>query len=191
MVSIMLMNIFAAILIVKLFAMKNIAMRILCVGLVVLMTITGYYDYRTVIKRNHPNYNLKFSMEDPLVDWIDENTTSQDVFLTPHYALSRAVMGGAMLFEGHGYYPMTAGYDTNKRYALTKEMYEADSVRELQGLIEENGIDYIIVDIDARQSLDYELNEAVFDAAYEKVYVEGDGEWMLSIYDTSLPLVAE
>ena len=191
MVSIMLMNIFAAILIVKLFAMKNIAMRILCVGLVVLMTITGYYDYRTVIKRNHPNYNLKFSMEDPLVDWIDENTTSQDVFLTPHYALSRAVMGGAMLFEGHGYYPMTAGYDTNKRYALTKERYEADSVRELQGLIEENGIDYIIVDIDARQSLDYELNEAVFDAAYEKVYVEGDGEWMLSIYDTSLPLAAE
>ena len=188
MVSIMLMNIFAAILIVKLFVMKNIAMRILCVGLVVLMTITGFYDYRTVIKRNHPDYNLKFSMEDPLVDWIDENTTSQDVFLTPYYALSRAVMGGAMLFEGHGYYPMTAGYDTNKRYALTKEMYEASSVRELQGLIEENGIDYIIIDIDARQSQDYALNEAVFDAAYEKVYVEGDGEWMLSIYDTSRPL---
>ncbi len=191
MVSIMLMNIFAAILIVKLFAMKNIAMRVLCVGLVILMTITGYYDYRTVIKRNHPDYNLKFSMEDPLVDWIDENTTSQDVFLTPYYALSRAVMGGAMLFEGHGYYPMTAGYDTNKRYALTKEMYEAASVWELQGLIEENGIDYIIIDIDARQSADYELNEAVFDAAYEKVYVEGDGEWMLSIYDTSLPLAVE
>ena len=152
------------------------------------MTITGFYDYRTVIKRNHPDYNLKFSMEDPLVDWIDENTTSQDVFLTPYYALSRAVLGGAMLFEGHGYYPMTAGYDTNKRYALTKEMYEASSVRELQGLIEENGINYIIIDIDARQSMDYELNEAVFDAAYEKVYVEGDGEWMLSIYDTSKPL---
>ena len=188
MVSIMLMNVFAAILIVKLFSMKNIAMRVLCVGLVALMTITGYYDYRTVIKRNHPDYNLKFAMVDPLVDWIDENTTSQDVFLTPYYALSRAVMGGAMLFEGHGYYPMTAGYDTNKRYALTKEMYEASSVRELQGLIEENGIDYIIIDIDARQSQDYELNEAVFDAAYEKVYVEGDGEWMLSIYDTSRPL---
>ena len=191
MVSIMLMNLFAAILIVKLFAMKNNAVRILCVGLVVLMTITGFYDYRTVIKRNHPDYNLKFSMEDPLVDWIDENTTSQDVFLTPYYALSRAVLGGAMLFEGHGYYPMTAGYDTNKRYALTKEMYEASSVRELQGLIEENGIDYIIIDIDARQSADYELNEAVFDAAYEKVYVEGDGEWMLSIYDTSRPLAAK
>jgi len=187
MVSIML-NIFAAILLVKLFAMKNAVIKILCCGLVILMTITGFYDYRTVIKRNHPDFNLKFSMEDPLVDWIDENTTSQDVFLTPYYALSRAVMGGAMLFEGHGYYPMTAGYDTNKRYALTKEMYEASSVRELQGLIEENGIDYIIIDIDARQSMDYELNEAVFDAAYEKVYVEGDGEWMLSIYDTSKPL---
>jgi len=188
MVSIMLMNIFAAILLVKLFTMKNAVIKILCCGLVVLMTITGFYDYKTVMRRNHPDYNLKFSMEDPLVDWIDENTTSQDVFLTHHYALSRAVMGGAMLFEGHGYYPMTAGYDTNKRYALTKEMFEASSVRELQGLIEENGIDYIIIDIDTRQSMDYTLNEAVFDAAYEKVYVEGDGEWMLSIYDTSKPL---
>ena len=188
MVSIMLMNIFAAILLVKLFTMKNVVIKLLCITLVFLMTVTGFYDYKTVIKRNHPDYNLKFSMEDPLVDWIDENTTAQDVFLTPYYALSRAVLGGAMLFEGHGYYPMTAGYDTNKRYALTKEMYEASSVQELQGLIEENGIDYIIIDIDARQSADYELNEAVFDAAYEKVYVEGDGEWMLSIYDTSKPL---
>ena len=168
--------------------MKNTMIRILCCGIIVLMTITGFYDFCTVMKRNHPNYNLQFAMEDPLVEWIDENTTSQDVFLTPYYALSRAVLGGAMLFEGHGYYPMTAGYDTNKRYALTKEMYEASSVQELQGLIEENGIDYIIIDIDARQSADYELNEAVFDAAYEKVYVEGDGEWMLSIYDTSKPL---
>ena len=188
MVSIMLMNIFAAILIVKLFAMKNGMIRILCIGLVVLMTVTGFYDYRTVMKRNHPNYNLQFSMEDPLIDWLDENTTSQDVFLTPYYALSRAVLGGAMLFEGHGYYPMTAGYDTNKRYALTKEMYEASSVRELQGLIEENEIDYIIVDIDARESLDYELNEAVFEAAYEKVYEEGEDKWKLTIYDTSKPL---
>ena len=188
MVSIMLMNIFAAILLVKLFHMKNAVIKLLCCGLIVLMTITGFYDYCTVMKRNHPNYNLQFAMEDPLVEWIDENTTSQDVFLTPYYALSRAVLGGAMLFEGHAYYPMTAGYDTNKRYALTREMYEASSVRELQGLIEENGIDYIIIDIDARQSADYELNEAVFDAAYEKVYVEGDGEWMLSIYDTSKPL---
>jgi len=171
--------------------MKNAVIKILCVGLVFLMTVTGFYDYKTVIKRNHPDYNLKFATEDPLVDWIDENTTSQDVFLTPYYALSRAVLGGAMLFEGHAYYPMTAGYDTNKRYALTREMYEASSVRELQGLIEENGIDYIIIDIDARQSADYELNEAVFDAAYEKVYTEGDGDWMLSIYDTSRPLAEQ
>ena len=185
MVSIMLMNIFAAILLVKLFTMKNAVIRILCCGIVVLMTITGFYDFCTVMKRNHPNYNLQFAMEDPLVEWIDENTTSQDVFLTHHYALTRAVLGGAMLFEGHAYYPMTAGYDTKKRYALTREMYEASSVRELQGLIEENGIDYIIIDIAARESTDYVLNEAVFDAAYEKVYVEGDGEGMLSIYDTS------
>ena len=191
MVSIMLMNIFAAILIVQLFAMKNAVVRVLCIGLVILMTITGFYDYRTVIKRNHPDYNLQFSMEDPLVEWLDENTTSQDVFLTPYYALSRAVLGGAMLFEGHGYYPMTAGYDTNKRYALTKEMYESSSVRELQGLIEENEIDYIIVDIDARESADYALNEAVFEAAYEKVYVEGEGKWKLTIYDTSKPLRIE
>lgn len=192
MISIMLMNIFAAILVVKLFALKKTAVRVLCVFLVFLMTVTGFYDYRTVMKRNDPVYSLQFAMEDPLVKWLDENTTSQDVFLTDDYSLTRAVMGGAMLFEGHAYYPQTAGYDTNKRYALMKEMFEATSVRELHGLIEENGIDYIIIDIHARDAANhYVLNEEVFDAAYEKVYVEDEGKWMLSIYDTSKPINAE
>lgn len=191
MISIMLMNIFAAILIVKLFAVKKTAVRILCVFIVFLMTVTGFYDYRTVIKRNNPAYNLQFAMDDPLIEWLDENTTSQDVFLTDDYALTRAVLGGAMLFEGSPYFPMTAGYDTNKRWALMKEMFEATSVRELHGLIEENEIDYIIIDVNTRdQANHYVLNEAVIDAAYEKVYVEGEGQWMLSIYDTSKPINA-
>ena len=192
MISIMLMNIFAAILVVKLFALKKTAVRVLCVFLVFLMTVTGFYDYRTVMKRNDPVYSLQFAMEDPLVKWLDENTTSQDVFLTDDYSLTRVVMGGAMLFEGHAYYPQTAGYDTDKRYALMKEMFEATSVRELHGLIEENGIDYIIIDINARDAANhYVLNEEVFEAAYEKVYVEDEGTWMLSIYDTSKPINAE
>ncbi len=189
MISLMLMNIFAAILIVRLFENKNIWLKGLCVFIVILMTATGIYDFTVVLKRNQPSNNLVYSMDDELFDWVEENTTSQDIFLTPNYSLNRVVLSGAMLFEGWPYYPMTAGYDTYKRAALVKLMYEAQSSEELIELIEENSIDYVIIDIAARQSSDYAVNEAVFDATYEKVYTENSGEWMLSIYDTSKKLV--
>ena len=185
MVSIMLMNIFAAVLLVRLFENKNLILRILCGLIVFVMTITGIYDFRTVRQRNLPAYDLVFSMEDPLVEWIDENTDSQDIFLTAPYALSRAVLGGAMLFEGHAYYPMTAGYDTDTRYQLMRQMFEAESQSELIRLIEENKIDYVIIDIDTRQSEEFDLNERVFEETFESVYTEGSGDWKLTVYDVN------
>ena len=186
MVSIMLMNIFAAILIDRMFSKKSGWMKAFCVLLVLIMTATGIYDYRTVIKKNDPKYGcLTYALEDPMADWIQENTTSQDVFLTAHYSLSRAVLAGAMLYEGHAYYPMTAGYDTNKRYEQSRKMFECTDKDELINLIRENGIDYVIIDNDTRSSNDFWLNEQIFEETFEKVYVEGEGDWMISIFDTS------
>lgn len=186
MVSIMLMNIFAAILIDKMFR-KNVGwMKAFCVFLVFVMTATGFYDYRTVLKKNNAMTGcLTYPMEDPLVDWIEENTTSQDIFLTPFYSLSRPVLGGAMLFEGHAYYPLTAGYDTDKRYKLTKQMYECTDRDKLIALLRENNIAYVIIDNDARTNDYFRVNEQLFEDTFEKVYTEDQGQWMISIFDTS------
>jgi len=186
MISIMLMNIFAAILLDRMYSNKNGWIKATATLLLILLTITGFYDYTVVLKKNNAlNGCLTYSMNDPMADWIEENTTSQDVFLTSHYALSRAVLAGAMLYEGHAYYPLTAGYDTNKRYALSKTMFECTDRDKLIQLIQENGITYVIIDNEARTSGDFKLNEAIFDSTFEKVYTEDSGQWMISIYDTS------
>ena len=186
MISIMLMNIFAAALVTKLYENRSGWVKLLATVVVILMTITGVYDFTTVMKKNNPqNGYLVYQMQDPLVEWISENTTSQDIFLTSHYALSRPVLGGAMLYQGHAYYPLTAGYDTNLRYRLSKKMFECTSRTELIKMIRENLITYVIIDSDARTTGDFNLNEELFKSTFECVYTEGEGNWKIDIYDTS------
>ncbi len=186
MLSIMLMNIFAAWLITTLLENRSGFVKALAVGLIVLLTITGVYDLTTILKKNNPNGGcLTYALEDPLVDWITENTTSQDIFLTAHYSLARPVLAGAMLFEGHAYYPLTAGYDTNLRYKLTKQMFECTDRDELLQMIRENCITYVIIDNDARTTGDFSLNEEIFKSTFECVYSEGSSSWEIDIYDTS------
>ena len=65
-------------------------------------------------------------------------------------------------------------------------MYEGESPRDLDDLIKENNIRYIIVDKNNRVSEDYNLNEYNIMNTYEKVFEYGSGQDKLSIYDCTL-----
>lgn len=186
MMSLMLVGVFAAGFIVWLWGKKDIFIRAICVLLVIVMTATGFYDFTVVYKRN-VNY-IALDMDDPLTLWIDENTDSQDVFLTSWYSINQVVFGGAMLYFGWPYYAWSAGYDTNSREKEVNKMYSADSPEYLDRLVKKNGISYIIIDIDNRTSNEYNLREDVIDATYEKCYCAGEGDYMISVYDTSKPI---
>ena len=60
------------------------------------MTATGLYDYHTILVRNSPKNNLEYDLNDELLCWIHENTTSKDVFLTANYYLNNMLLGGAI-----------------------------------------------------------------------------------------------
>lgn len=183
MISLMLLSIFAAIVIEKLFSKRDFWLRATCVLLVVLLTATGYYDYITVLKKNKST--LAFDLQDPLTMWIKENASSQDIFLSHNYSLNNIVLGGAMLFNGWQYYAWSAGYDTNSRDELVKQMYEADSSETLIQLIEENNIRFIIIDNEVRNSDTYIVNEDVIANTYRAVYsYNGNGSDTV-IYDTN------
>ena len=64
-------------------------------------------------------------------------------------------------------------------------MYEATSVEQLEQLVQEENIRYIIVDKDCRDSTLFEVREEIIASAYEVVYTEGEGEWKTSIYDVT------
>ncbi len=182
MISVMLAGIFAAIAVVKLYKMNSVFTKAVCILMTVLLTATGVYDYRTVLTKNQ-NY-LKFDLEDPLTEWIRDNADSKDIFLTSNYTLNNVVLGGAMLFLGWPYFGWSAGYDTDLRAELVKEMYEADTSETLMQLVEENEIRFIIIDFDNRVSMDYNLNPDTIPATYEAVYESGAGDYQITIYDT-------
>jgi len=183
MMSLMLVSMFAAILLEKLIRSGDWLKRAVAVVLLVVLTATGIYDLSIVVKRNE-NY-LIFSYDDPVTNWIIENATCDDIFLTPYYSLNNVVMGGAMLYYGWPYYAWSAGYDTNTRDAKVREMYESSTVEELDTLMQENNIRYIIVDHDCRTSAEYDVREDVIEAAYDTVFEYDTDAWMVRIFDTT------
>lgn len=184
MMSLMLVSMFAAIVLAKLLESGDWLKRVVALLLLFVLTATGIYDLTTVVKRNE-NY-LVFDYDDPVTNWIAENATTDDIFLTPYYSLNKVVMGGAMLYYGWPYYAWSAGYDTFTRDMEVKKMYQASTVEELKELIEEHDIRYIIIDNDCRTSSEYDVREDVIEAAYATVFENGSDEWMVRIFDTTL-----
>lgn len=184
MIAVMLMNIYVAILIAKLFEQRVILMRSVCILLIVIMTATGIYDYTTVIRRNDPDTAFVFSDDDYIINWVMENSDSKDIFLTSNYSLSRFVMGGAALYDGWQYFAWSAGYDTVYRDQKVREMYEADTPELLDALVTQENIRFIVVDHDNRFSTEYAVNERNIQDTYKKVMSYGTDEWETAVYDT-------
>ena len=183
MMSLMLVSMFAAIPLAELLKSRDWLKRLIAVLLLIVLTATGVYDLSTVVKRNENH--LIFSYDDPVTNWIAENATCDDMFLTPWYSLNNVVMGGAMLYYGWPYYAWSAGYDTYAREYKVREMYEASSVEELDALVKENNIRYIVVDYECRTSAEYIVREDIIETAYETVLEHDTGEWMVRIFDTT------
>ncbi len=188
MLSVMLLGIFAADFLVRMFEKQDVWFKLGCILLTIALTGTGLYDFTTVLRKNQPDTAVVLDLEDDLTKWIENNSDSRDIFLTSNYALNQVVLGGAMLFQGWQYYAWSAGYDTEARDEQVKLMYEADTPKELKTLVSQNNIRFIIVDYENRYSEAYELNEENIRNAYVCVYQEGEGEWTTSVYDTKLPI---
>lgn len=159
--------------------------RVAAAALIVMMTITGVFEWVIVERRNQKECNLQFNMNDPVMMWVKENANSDDIFLSSWYHLNRVVLGGGMLFYGWPYYAWSAGYDTQERELAVSRMYNARTSTRLAELVEENNIRFIIVDRDTRENTSYTVREDVISATYEAVYTEGDGDWKFTIYDTT------
>ena len=184
MMSCILLGIFAASLVVQLISKKDLIVKLIGIILLISLTSTGVYDFITVIRKNRQYNPLTFDLNSQLTAWVDENSSSQDIFLTSSYTINELILGGAMIYQGHQYYAWSAGYDTHYRDLMVKQMYEAETSEELDTLVKDNNIRYIVVDRDNRTSEEYRLNEENISRTYQRVYEEGEDECRLSIYDT-------
>lgn len=190
MLGCMLVNVFAAALVYKVYNSRGLATKLVAILMIVLLTCTGLYDFNVLVKKNAPinGCSLLYDLDDPVTKWVAENSDAQDIFLTNVYSLNNVVLGGAMLYYGWPYYAWSAGYDTPAREEQTILMYGASTSAELKELIEKNNIRFIIVDRPVRTNEGYVVREDVISATYECVFSQGEGEWKFSIYDTEKEL---
>lgn len=192
MIGCMLVSVFTAALIYRVFCRKGITTKLCAIFLSILLTCTGLYDFGTVIKKNSGDGCVKYALDDEVTQWVIENSDASDIWLTDWYSLNNVVLGGAMLYYGWPYYAWSAGYDTDYRQEQTIAMFGAEDVATLDSLIKENNIRYIIVDYSVRTNETYVVREDIISSAYECVYTNGDeGDWAMNIYDTSRRLYNE
>ncbi len=194
MISVMLLNIFAASFIVLLFKNRNAVIKALCILLVVCLTATGIYDFTIVARKNTDERNISYPLDDEIVSWISNNTDSEDIFLTSNIYLNYSgksnsiLLSGAMLYQAWQYFAWSAGYDTSGRDDRVAAIYGATERETLKKLVQQENIAFIVIDASNRLTEEYDLNEAIFDSTYKKVFCSGEGNAMISIYDTSVIL---
>jgi hypothetical protein len=188
MMSCMLLDIIVAGFITDIVKKKDVVRYIGSAILVVFLTATGIYDAYSIYVRNGEGRSVVLDLEDPATEWVAENADSKDIFLTPSYTVNKITLGGAMLYNGWPYFAWSAGYDTAIRDEQVVAMYSAESSEELISLVNENNIRYIVVDAECRMSETYTVREDVISSTFGVGYTEGQGDSMLTIYDTQMVL---
>lgn len=157
--------------------------KILAAVLIVCLSATGVYDFAVILRNNGEGRRYAVNMESSLTAWLEENVTSQDLILTPEYSMSEVTMAGVMLYLGWPYYAWSAGYDTYYRSEQAIKMYTTDSAQELESLVKQEGITYIVYE----QGMELEgavCREDVIASVYPLVYQSEDGS--VRIYETGL-----
>lgn len=185
MLSEILLKIIPAGLIAQLFMNKRYSVKLGAFLLTALLTCTGIYELRII--SNIDRGAREYAVDDPLAQWIKDNSSSKDIWLTPNYSLSRSVMAGTMMYYGWPYYAWSAGYDTYKRDEIVREMYNERDPNKLKAMLSDANIRFILIENANRTSEDYTVDEGFIASLFKAVYTEGEGDGRLTIYDVLEP----
>jgi len=179
-ISVILLNIFAAYFIYQLFSARKWLAKALGVCFLLLMTVTGVVDLITLCNINR-NY-ICIREDTPVLVWTKKNTRTDAVFLTAWYSHHPILLAGRKIFYGWPYYAWSAGYDTYGRDRIVKRIYEGGNIQEVKTLLKQNKISYVVIDDDNRTATNYRLNEKFFQNNFQCIYRNPDRN--ITIYDT-------
>ncbi len=190
MLAIFILDIYAAQQISDMLLDKRVLMRIAAVLAGILLTATGLFDFATIIKKNTEDKAIVTDMKNRIMDFVNENCCSDDVFLTANYFLdgsegSYMIMSGASLYLAWQYFGWSAGYDTAQRDKVVANIYDATDSELLRQMVRAAEIDYIVVSRANRESEDYELNEDIIASVYPEAFSIGEGTDRFTIYKTA------
>lgn len=160
---------------------KGRCMKVAAVFLLICLTATGIYDFVIILKNNDENHRISVAVDSELEKWISQTLGKNDLMLTPEYSMNEVTMSGEMLYCGWPYYAWSAGYDTYTRAENAKVIYTTESKEQLQKLVTEEKITYILFE----EGMEFEqavCREDTIKDTYPLVYISEDGR--IRIYET-------
>ncbi len=152
---------------------------IIVVGVFLLLTLSGVIDFIVVFN----------DIKGPLLDipanktatWIAQNTPKDSIILNSSFLYHPASIAGRKIFLGWPYFAWSEGYDTNKRLADMKHMYEdADGVVVCK-MLKVNHISYVTFQ-SKNASQEVSFNEKPFKTNFTQVF--SDASEGFTIYST-------
>ena len=115
---------------------------------------------------------------DPLIDWLNKNTTPREIFLTDRFVNHPILMTGRRVFYGWPYYSWGAGYDASKRDRVYMDLFENRDPWKVYRLLKENGITYVGFDGAVRQaSFIKRPNEQLYATYFPKVFEDKQNKY--------------
>ena len=140
---------------------------------------TGAYDFAVILKDNGNGRALGVDLNSSVTRWLEENTTHEDLILTPMYSMNEVTYSGAMLYCGWPYYAWSAGYDTDWRGMAQYAVYMTDDPEAVREITRKEKITYIVME--EGETLDGEpINGSGIIEAFDCVFQDETGRF--SIY---------
>ena len=145
------------------------------IGATLLIIPGGLIDFFPIHNTGWSEVTYK---NDPLIDWLNKNTTPRDIFLTDRFVNHPLLMAGRRVFYGWPYYSWGAGYDASKRDKVYMDMFEIRDPWKVYRLLKENGIAYVAFDGAVRQaSFIKRPNEQVYATYFPKVFEDKQNKY--------------
>jgi hypothetical protein len=148
--------------------------------LVVFATLSGVLDLFPIV--NMAMAEIPDVGSNPDARWFAEHTERDAVVLTSGTLYTAPSIAGRKIFVGWGYFTQSAGYDTDARLAIRKEIYAGRDVHVVCALLRKHGVDYVEVEEVGDDPGRPRIDLAFFRRNFVPEYVSRDGRY--AVYAT-------
>ncbi len=124
----------------------QIVSAILALALLIGLIGTGIGEWAVYYNLNKRYISVDTSSD--MVEWIEENTEKDDVFLTPVWYTNRFFLAGRATYYGWPYYAWSAGHDTDTRLVIYEWLISGcqNDIDEFKRYCRERNIKYLVLD---------------------------------------------
>ena len=173
-------NMFAAYSIYRLWKYKTVG-KIAAIFYVFIMTFSGIIDIFPI--KNDVYAEIKDGKNNDAAQFIIDNTPKDSVFINASYIYDPASIAGRKIFLGWPYFSWSAGYNTNERFGLLKEILESSDLEHSCLLLKKADVNYIEVQ-NPTPIEGIEINYEFFKENFKEIFSSPTTN--INIYDVNL-----